>query len=135
MSKDAWLGLGFFALMAAGGAFLVWLNWRKIGREEALTAQKNQVLALARSVAVARSRLEQARVEQDPAKRGQFARQAVDGYTQALAVDPNEALYWGERAEAHALLGNLDAAKRDLAKAKELRPGEDWSALEKKCGP
>lgn len=129
------MGIVFFAVMAAGGAFLVWLNWKKIGHEEAVTAQKNQVLELARSVAVARSRLEQARAQQEPAKRGEFARQAVDGYTRALEVDPNEALYWAERAEAHAILGNLEAARRDLAKAKQLRPGEDWSALEKKCGP
>ena len=129
------MGIGFFALMAAGGAFLVWLNWKKIGREEDVTSQKNQVQQLARSVAIARSRLEQARSQQDPAKRADYARQAVDGYTQALGVDPNEAIYWGERAEAHAILGNLEAARRDLSKAKELRPGEDWSALEKKCGP
>jgi len=90
------------------------------------------VALLARHLAAGRVRLQEARAETDPGRRAAAARQAVEAFSAAIAIDAAEASLWGGRAgRGPPSSGDRDAAKRDLAEAKRLQPGDDWSDLEK----
>ena len=84
MNKDLLLGLGFFLLMGLGGAVLVWMNWTKIGRREALEDQKNNVQQAMGKIAWARTRMDLARQEQDQPKREGYLKQAIEGFDAAI---------------------------------------------------
>ena len=47
---------------------------------------------------------------------------AVAGYTRAIALDPNNAVYYANRAFAHLRLENLGSVLTDATKAIELDP-------------
>lgn len=134
MNRDVLMGIGFFLLMAAGGAFLVWMNWTKIGTETGIEDAKNNVQKLMGRIAVGRTRLEQARVEKDAEKRKQHAREAHEALTQAVEIDGSRADLFADRAEANAILGDPEAARRDLDRAKKLQPERDWTEAAKRCG-
>ncbi len=134
MNRDAALGIAFFVLMGAGGAFLVWLNWAKIGRRDQLEEQKNNVQRVMGFVARGRVRIDQARVEKDESKRKLFLAESIEAFDQAIAIEGAYGDHWAGRAEAKALAGDRDGAKRDLDRAKELDPARDWSEVAKKCG-
>lgn len=135
MNRDLLLGIGFFLLMGLGGLVFVWMNRTKIGVDQMREAQRSEVAMLARHVGVARVGLDQARRETDADKRVRLARQVIDAYSAALRIDGREALYYAERAEAQLLAGDREAARRDVARAKELEPSGDWKDLETRIGP
>lgn len=135
MNRDLLVGIGFFALMGIGGALLVWLNWRKIGAEEQRQAQKNRVQQVVQHLAVARTKRELAELSSDESRRQALAREAAEAYGRVLEAEPGEAAYWAERAAARLLLGDKEAARRDLDQAKRLDPQGDWAELERRCAP
>ncbi|GLC60870.1 hypothetical protein PLESTB_001685400 [Pleodorina starrii] len=47
---------------------------------------------------------------------------AIEGYTRAISLNPNNAIYWSNRAAAHIKLENYGAAVADAEKATELDP-------------
>lgn len=47
---------------------------------------------------------------------------AVDGYTKAILLDPNKAVYYANRAAAHIRLESFGSALADATKAIELDP-------------
>ncbi|KXZ53876.1 hypothetical protein GPECTOR_6g794 [Gonium pectorale] len=47
---------------------------------------------------------------------------AIDGYTRAIELNPNNAIYWANRAAAHIKLENYGAAVADAEKATEVDP-------------
>ncbi|XP_072971321.1 uncharacterized protein [Typha angustifolia] len=49
---------------------------------------------------------------------------AIDAYTQAIELDPNEAIFLSNRSLCHIRLGNADQALSDAKACRELRP--DW---------
>ena len=48
--------------------------------------------------------------------------QAVEGYTRAIELNPNVAIYYGNRAFAHIRLENYGSALEDATKATEINP-------------
>ena len=134
MNRDAALGIAFFVLMGAGGAFLVWLNWAKIGKRDQLEEQKNNVQRVMGFIARARTRLDQARVEKDEGKRSQFLRESIEAFDQAIEIEGAYGDHWAGRAEAKSLAGDKDGARRDLDRARGLEPSRDWSEVAKRCG-
>jgi hypothetical protein len=135
MSRDLLIGLAFFALMGIGGGLLVWLNRHRISVDEMRKDQRSQVALLARHLGVARTQLQAARGTDDPARRTDLARQALNAYNAAIGLKDDEALIWSERAETQLLLGDKPAARRDLDRAKQLQPGGDWAAIERQLTP
>jgi tetratricopeptide (TPR) repeat protein len=134
MNRDVMLGIGFFLLMGAGGAFLVWLNWTKIGRRDALEDQKNNVQRVMGYVAKGRTRLELAQVEKDAGKRARYARESIEAFDTAIELEGANADHWAGRAEAKALAGDKEGARRDLDRARQIRPDEAWDGVAKRCG-
>ncbi|GIL91320.1 hypothetical protein Vretimale_17737 [Volvox reticuliferus] len=47
---------------------------------------------------------------------------AIEGYTRAIDLNPNNAIYWANRAAAHIKLENYGAAVADAEKATEIDP-------------
>jgi len=54
---------------------------------------------------------------------------ALDDYTQAVALDPENSNWYIKRAKALQQLGAKEAAESDLRRAAELRPGAKRSTV------
>ncbi|MCL2939322.1 MAG: tetratricopeptide repeat protein, partial [Trichodesmium sp. MAG_R02] len=51
--------------------------------------------------------------------RNQKYEKALEAYTQAIKLNPNDGLYYSQRANAHEKLGNYEQSKLDLQKARQ----------------
>ena len=130
--SDAVTAACFFGGMAAFGALILYFNRARWQHDLQRQEQQHRVLQADLRAAAARQRLDAVRrASGEERRRG--AREAADLYTFAMEVNPGIADLAAGRAEALALAGDPAAARRDLARAKELEPARDWSDLEKLC--
>ncbi len=113
------MGVLFFAGMAAFGGLVLYVNRAKWQHDVARKEQQHRVFQGDIRAKDGHERLAQARTATGE-ERARFARLAVESFTVALKANPVMAELYVARAEASELLGDLDAAKRDRDRAREL---------------